>query len=101
MTALLKLLYGVIDLQGLSQRFPEFLFFLFCSLRHHLWGVGLWAEKLVGDLSFETRLVSVACGQLLRQVTLRAEVSTAPPSRKTMDQFLEQRYAIKFCVNLG
>lgn len=39
------------------------------------------AEKLVGDLSFETRLFSVACGQLLRQVTLHAEVSTAPSPR--------------------
>lgn len=47
---------------------------------------GLRAEKLVGDLSFETRPVSVACRQSLRQVTLCTEVCT----------FIEMRYAQRY-----
>lgn len=45
--------------------------------------MGLEVEMLVGDLGFEMRRVSVACRQLLKQVTLCMEVSTALlPSKK-------------------
>ena len=53
------------------------------------------------DLSLETKPVSVACGQLLRQGHAPCRSIYCTLVEQKMDQFLEQRYAIKFCVKMG
>ncbi|GFQ98410.1 hypothetical protein TNCT_546321 [Trichonephila clavata] len=58
-------MYMHLTYTGYAPKVPAMLFILY--LETLAGGTEFRAEKLVGDLSFETRPVSVNCGQLLKQ----------------------------------